>query len=166
MKKFSIAGFFLFLCCATAFAINQKMLDHCVEEYEKNHVCPPGVCQLRCVGSDEDCSVKLCAPLECPQIPVQYCPEEFCAVMESCSKEKICHYKMSGEPAECGDLAYAGQDVACCKGLVKRCGIEFLDGTCDMEGKNSIFNIPICIPCGDGICGQFETRCNCPEDCH
>lgn len=72
---------------------------------------------------------------------------------------------MAGEKADCGDVAYAGQDVACCEGLVRRCGIEFLDGTCDMEGQDSVYNLPICIPCGDGLCGQFENRCNCPEDC-
>ena len=72
---------------------------------------------------------------------------------------------MYGERAKCGDLAYAGQDVDCCPGLVRRCGVEFFDGSCDMEGKNSIYSLPICVPCGDGVCGNFENRCNCPEDC-
>jgi hypothetical protein len=34
-----------------------------------------------------------------------------------------------------------------------------------MQGKNTAYHLPICIPCGDGVCTNFENHCNCPEDC-
>ena len=128
------------------------------------NVCPKEICELKCPQVSPNCT-QICLPKECTKIKAENCPLEYCAVMTDCSNEKICHYQMMGEKPQCGDLAYAGQDVECCDGFAKRCGVAFLDGTCDMEGKNSIYNIPICVPCGDGICGQFEDRCNCPEDC-
>jgi len=104
------------------------------------------------------------ADVSCDQITADQCPEERCAVMKNCRGEDICYFKMIDPPA-CGDLSYAGQDVPCCPGLVRRCGVAFLDMTCDMFGDDSPYHLPICIPCGDGICGNFENVCNCPEDC-
>jgi hypothetical protein len=146
-----------------AFA-EKTFLDYCLDSYVQKGSCPEKTCDLKCPTDEPGC-VKVCLPKECPAIAAQDCPLQYCQVMTDCSNEKICHYKMAGEQPECGDLAYAGQDVECCPGLVKRCGIEFIDGRCDMEGKNSVYNLPICIPCGDGICSQFEDHCNCPEDC-
>lgn len=100
----------------------------------------------------------------CDQIDAKDCPLNRCALMVNCRGQEICHFQMF-DPPECGDLSYAGQDVPCCEGLVRRCGMAFLDDTCDMYGDNSEYNLPICIPCGDGICTNFENICNCPEDC-
>ncbi len=144
----------------------KDLAGFCRQTFEQEGVCPGEVCDLvtgEAVEGEEP--VKSCQAKACPDIKPDDCPEDYCAVMEDCSGRKICHFQMPGEQAECGDIAYAGQDVPCCPGLVRRCGIEFLDGTCDMEGQNSVYNLPICIPCGDGICGNFENRCNCPEDC-
>jgi len=143
------------------------LLNHCFDRYEHHGECPENICQLKCeeVGEDGICASQVCVAVECPRINPEHCPEDFCQKMVNCSDEEICNYPMGGEPAECGDLAYAGQDVECCPGLVRRCGVEFLDGSCDMEGKGSVYALPICVPCGDGICGQFENPCNCPEDC-
>ena len=159
---FLVAGFGVAI--SRPAAAEQTFMDHCLDSYLQKKECPADICQLRCIHDTPDC-VKMCLPKECPKIDVAHCPGKYCEVMTDCSDQKICHYQMMGEKPECGDLAYAGQDVECCDGFVKRCGVEFLDGRCDMEGKNSVYNIPICIPCGDGICGQFEDRCNCPEDC-
>ena len=150
----------------TAGAANhaKPLKDYCLEIFLEKGVCPEKVCEFRCSQESPGCA-KFCLPKGCTQIKFKDCPLEYCQVMTDCSDQKICHYKMEGETPSCGDLAYAGQDVECCDGLTKRCGVEFIDGRCDMEGKNSIYNLPICIPCGDGICGQFEDRCNCPEDC-
>lgn len=146
-------------------AQNKKpFLDFCLDSYMEKNLCPEKICHLRCPKEEPNC-VQICLPKECPAIKAEDCPLEYCQIMTDCAAQKICHYQMAGGLPECGDLAYAGQDVECCQGLVKRCGIEFIDGRCDMEGKNSVYNLPICIPCGDGICGQFEDRCNCPEDC-
>ena len=90
------------------------------------------------------------------------CPTDHCQIMISCNGKKICYAQIKSESLKCGGLAYAGQDVSCCEGLVKRCGVEFFEGTCSPYSKNSI---PVCLPCGNGICNEFENRCNCPEDC-
>ena len=140
--------------------------SYCAEEFAKSGVCSKDLCRAVCAdGSEKKDCPKACVPQDCPKIPLEKCPRQFCEVMTNCSNEQVCHYKMPGEPAQCGDLAYAGQDVKCCPGLVQRCGIEFIDGNCDMEGRNSVYDLPICIPCGNKICDQFENRCNCPEDC-
>ena len=150
----------------SAAAAEKSFVGYCLESYLATDVCPEKVCEIKCAtGQDAENCTKGCLPKECPRISAADCPLDYCAVMTDCSDEKICQYQMQGEKPQCGDLAYAGQDVECCDGFVKRCGVEFLDGRCDLEGKNSVYNLPICIPCGDGVCGQFEDRCNCPEDC-
>jgi hypothetical protein len=140
---------------------------YCQTMFAQAEDCPEEICQMRCrEGFDAGAAcAPACLPNECPDIDAQHCPLKFCAVMTNCSEETICHFPMVGEKIPCGDLAYAGQDVECCDGLVRRCGYEFLDGTCDMQGRNSVYSLPICVPCGDGVCNQFEDRCNCPEDC-
>lgn len=153
-----------------AAAQQQSFKTFCAAEYTKTSKCPEKTCQLQqqCAEQEDgaDICTAVCAPNPCPQIPVESCPQEFCAVMESCSGTQVCQYQMQGGRPQCGSLAYAGQDVECCQGFVRRCGVEFLDGSCDMKGENSVYNLPICIPCGDGVCSQFEDRCNCPEDCN
>src|SRR3989338_4932319 len=116
----------------------KAFLDHCLDSYVSTNVCPKEICELKCPQVSPNCT-QICLPKECTKIKAENCPLEYCAVMTDCSNEKICHYQMLGEKPECGDLAYAGQDVECCEGLVKRCGVAFLDGNCDMEGKNSIY---------------------------
>ena len=158
-----LSGIFV---CSPASA-QEFFLDYCLNSFLREDICPPKICEMKCSAdqaANPDCFIG-CLPRECPKIKAEDCPADYCAIMTDCSKKKICHYKMAGEQPACGNLAYAGQDVDCCKGFQRRCGVEFLEGYCDMEGKNSIYNIPICIPCGDGICAQFEDRCNCPEDC-
>lgn len=137
----------------------------CAQQYQETGECPETICWEKTVTGSDEKDQTLCLPRECPDIIAEDCPQDYCAVMVNCSNEKICHYQMQGEKAQCGDLAYEGQDVECCPGFIRRCGVEFLDGTCDMEGRGSIYNLPICIPCGDGFCNNFESRCNCPEDC-
>lgn len=149
------------------YAQQKDLAAQCSAAYVKTGKCPDLLCRLDCVsiGGKSDSCAHVCQPVKCTDIPADKCPTDYCSMMMDCSGKKICHFQMLGEKAQCGDLAYAGQDVECCPGLIRRCGIEFLDGACDMEGKNSIYNLPICVPCGDKICGNFENRCNCPEDC-
>ncbi|MCK5579714.1 MAG: hypothetical protein KAJ18_00415 [Candidatus Omnitrophica bacterium] len=157
--------FVVCMAAGSAQAEEKTFSRHCADIYQKTKKCPAQICELKCVGEKKEDCLKACEPQKCPDISADECPAEFCVQMIDCSDEKICHYKMVGGVPACGDLAYAGQDVECCEGFVRRCGIEFVDATCDMEGKGSVYNLPICIPCGDGMCGQFENRCNCPEDC-
>lgn len=144
----------------------ENFVEFCTNTYVRDSVCPADICKLQCAeGFDGERCPLVCLPVACPAIDIEKCPKDFCAVMTNCSDEKICHYPMMGGQPPCGDLGYAGQDVECCEGFVQRCGIDFIDGNCDMEGKNSVYSLPICIPCGDGVCTNFENHCNCPEDC-
>jgi len=165
---FFIGGLTVLLIAVYGSAQKAPFADFCAGSFKESGICPPKICRLQSAAgdmTDVPQGEKKCMPVPCPDIPAADCPEEFCAVMVDCSDQKICHYQMSGDKTECGDVAYAGQDVDCCPGLVRRCGYEFIDGTCDMQGQGSVYNLPICIPCGNGICDNFEDRCNCPEDC-
>ena len=154
------------VCIPRTHAAGKKTFQQlCEDQYKETGECPESTCWEKTVAVSEEEEQILCLPLACPDIAADACPLDYCAVMVNCSNERICQYQMQGEKAQCGDLAYAGQDVECCPGLIRRCGVEFLDGTCDMEGQGSIYSLPICIPCGDGFCNNFENRCNCPEDC-
>lgn len=168
-RKFFCSGALLIgsvIFCVSFSGAQTIFMDYCSHRYQETGECPGKTCQRGCAGSEDKKGCQpVCLPQDCTLIIVDQCPSEYCAVMVDCSGEKICYDQMAQEPAQCGDIAYAGQDVECCEGLVKRCGIEFFDGRCDMEGKNSAYNLPVCIPCGNGICSQFENRCNCPEDC-
>lgn len=168
MRTIIAAIFLVFFVSQAAWAENpdENFRKFCEESFSTQGQCPADICRLDCLGGKkEEACPQVCSPRPCPAIAAEACPKKYCTLMTDCSKEKICHYQMFGERAPCGDLAYAGQDVACCEGLVRRCGVEFFDGSCDMEGENSVYALPICIPCGDSICGNFENRCNCPEDC-
>lgn len=167
VRQLLITGLLFFTGVIPEVSAQDPLAEKCGQTFAATGECPSDLCALQCVQPQGDVQgncLPVCAAKSCLQIKVDHCPLEFCAIMEDCAGQKICHYKMLAS-VQCGDLAYSGQDVECCDGLVKRCGIEFYDHTCDMEGKNSAYNLPICIPCGDGTCGQFENLCNCPEDC-
>lgn len=166
-KSFFISVGIVLLVSWPARAGQQEFLEYCYNTYIKTKECPT-LCQLQCADetTGKECQTYWCLPRKCTELSAAECPPTYCSLMTNCSQEKICHYQMEGEKPECGDEAYAGQDVSCCPGLVRRCGYEFADGTCDMEGKNDpVYSLPICVSCGDGLCGQFESYCNCPEDC-
>ncbi|HBR15142.1 MAG TPA: hypothetical protein DD723_06330 [Candidatus Omnitrophica bacterium] len=140
---------------------------YCKKSYEEEGTCPERICSLACAsGIQKPGCVLSCELKPCVEISVEDCPLDSCIILTGCrNAAKVCYYPSNSEIPVCGDLAYFGDDRECCKGLVKRCGIEFLDGRCEMSGEKSIYSVPICIPCGNGICNQFENKCNCPEDC-
>lgn len=145
---------------------DEAVMETCDTAFAKTAKCPQRNCRLECiVGFDVENCPLVCKPIPCVEIEADYCPTHRCQIIEGCGGRKQCYYKTEHAPGKCGDLAYAGGDLECCEGLVKRCGIEFFDGTCDMNGINSVYSAPICVPCGNGICNQFENSCNCPEDC-
>ena len=166
--------YFCFIFCGFVFSFFYPSLifsdtsfeQYCRQTYESTEECPQDICILGCrSGYYQDC-FKECFPKECHMINVDKCPLEYCQILQGCNQqENVCYKKMDDENLICGPLAYAGEKWACCPGLVKRCGIELFDGTCDKDGEFSSQSVPICIPCADGICSQFENRCNCPEDC-
>jgi hypothetical protein len=157
-------GLHLTAVTALPAARQKQFADFCQQEFLSKENCPLTICKFELIEDAEGQVKPFCVPRPCPEIRSLNCPKDFCTLMTNCSNEQTCHYQMD-DPPLCGDLAYAGQDVPCCEGLIQRCGVDFLDRTCDMEGKNSVYALPICIPCGDGVCVQFENPCNCPEDC-
>lgn len=168
-KKNFICWFLVFFICLSLSGIvyaQESTAQFCEGVYSKTNECPQSVCRLECVGglSLDDCE-KVCYPKECAEIDAENCPLDSCQILKGCSGEDVCYHKLINEPFGCGNISYAGQKVECCYGLVKRCGERFIDGTCDMIGAHTLYSVPICIPCGNGICNQFEDSCNCPEDC-
>ncbi len=138
----------------------------CAETYVNEATCPKDFCRLFCAEGDsaEKCTLT-CEPRPCVELTADHCPTDTCQLLDGCIENaKHCYPKLAEEPATCGDLAYTG-NLECCSGFIKRCGVEFFDGSCDMKAEFSIEGVPACIPCGNGICNQFENRCNCPEDC-
>ncbi len=166
MKEWTNVGLVLLMCAlgsVTAQA-TEEVAVYCQESYEENQVCPHPRCILECRGTETPCASLECRPRWCSSFSEDECPADICHVATNCSGNRICE-ELPNDPPSCGETGYAGQDVACCYGFVRRCGIEFYDRTCDMLGENSVYHLPICIPCGDGVCTNFENRCNCPEDC-
>ena len=172
MKFFKFIFSLLFICLAANVCAQQHNYPHrdlqkyCLSSFEKNGVCPTDMCRFVCIeGSlDQGCPLT-CGAKDCLELSAKDCPLETCQLLDGCQKDqKVCYPKIEENESECGGVAYTGQK-SCCEGFIKRCGIEFFDGTCDMIGAKSTSSIPMCLPCGNGICNQFENRCNCPEDC-
>ncbi len=168
MKVYEIAIIFWIIGCAVVFAQTEKKIAFdCHENFLESGLCPENFCNktVKCNSRESEIGCMMtCDPKECVEISAQNCPLERCLVLPGCGKEEVCFPKIEREETECGELDYSGEKE-CCEGFVKRCGVEFLDGSCDMEGKYSMYNAPLCLPCGNNVCNQFENRCNCPEDC-
>lgn len=161
-----ITVFFICLYAAMSVHAEENIAQFCESIYSKTKECPDNLCKLECIsGITADACKNVCYPKECSEINVKSCPLDSCQILKGCSGENVCYHKLINEAFGCGNISYAGQKVECCAGLVKRCGEKFLDGTCDMIGANTLYSVPICIPCGNGFCNQFEDSCNCPEDC-
>ena len=140
---------------------------YCRTTFEETGKCPEDKCAIGCGGDDPSdvggCPVG-CDRKSCTAFEAENCPLESCQIMTNCKGEEVCYSQFSVGPPECGGIGSYTQDVACCEGLVKRCGIVLKDGSCDTN-SGGYNNFPQCIPCGNGICDQFENKCSCPEDC-
>jgi len=170
IKNFSILYLMCVLLVQPSLAEEKEEISqsnttqHCSSVFEDIKKCPNDLCALSCTEEMviEKCE---CVPKPCYEIKAEHCPEDQCELLDGCAGAKVCFGPIRAAPDLCGDLSYEGQDVECCNGLLKLCGVEYFDGTCDRKGLYSIDSVPICIPCGNDICNQFENRCNCPEDC-
>jgi hypothetical protein len=130
------------------------------------NACEGPLCTFGCCGPGgpyAGCS-GCCNPRGCEQIAVSDCPAGACQIVTNCAGQQICFPRFGGSPPACGPTTYYGQDVDCCPGLARRCGRAKSDGTCDPTASDSA-GLAQCLPCGNGVCDQFETPCNCPEDC-
>ena len=149
-------------------AYNEYVLaKYCRTTFEQTGKCPEDKCETGCgLGgqfNEGGCPIG-CNPKPCIAFTSETCPLESCQIITNCKGEEICYYKLLGQPPECGGISYYGQDVACCDGLVKRCGLVLADGSCD-NTQGGYNNLPHCLPCGNSVCDQFENICSCPEDC-
>lgn len=151
----------------------------CVGEWK----CVGGVCvwecESGCVGEGEYVPVVPDAPECCEGLVKVSCdtPDEHgkcqpCAGASVCTKcyDGVCGI---GEnkcncPEDCKTCLEIGEVFVdfdtqgkCCEGLVAKSDCELTYDGCSCP------KCPchICLPCGDGLCGPFEHRCNCPEDC-
>jgi len=165
MKAYLVITVNLFFMMSGLSFAQDTLEDYCLKKYEQEKICPPEVCHLSCLGDEQEQCEMTCLYNSCVEINAQNCPLDYCQILKGCNDGDVCFFQLKEEPPFCGDMAYAGQKVECCEGYVKRCGMEYFDGTCDMVGEGTDYNVPICIPCGNGYCNQFENTCNCPEDC-
>ncbi len=128
--------------------------------------CDDALCALGCCGGpNQGGCAACCLPRPCTAISANKCPTDSCQIMIDCAGNQACTNLFNGSRPSCGALSYYGQDVACCPGLVKRCGRANVNGMCD-SASGGYNGFPQCIACGDGACDPVhETACNCPEDC-
>lgn len=115
-----------------------------------------------------------CDRNSCAYIPVEDCPAERCQVIPDCTGEPRC-WRLPEPSLPCASPG-ASRDQGCCVGLTERCGSPKSDSIffypeaeaneChERRGAFLDFDIPLCLPCGDGTCEDNENHCNCPEDC-
>lgn len=142
----------------------QHVLSTAICETSSMTACPTDLCRVGCCpysrGRGDGCS-GCCMPKTCNEFDPEHCPIE-CAVLDGCDGHPICRPKVQTPPA-CGGAGYYG--VACCEGLMSRCGKANADGSCDPTA-GGYQGMPYCLSCGDGTCEtSVENHCNCPDDC-
>lgn len=116
--------------------------------------CCPGLVKVPCdkPGPDGECQPCLGASI------CTYCGDGICGIGEnSCNCSDDCGTCL-GAGEKFFDFDTKGK---CCEGLVPV-------SDCIPSGAGCACpDCPcyICLPCGDGICEEFENECNCPQDC-
>jgi len=106
------------------------------------------------------------ADVWCEGLTVDRCGAfaEDCVLKTYCDGQRFCSRRRARPPAGgCGAEGAQGLAEPCCEGLVPRCGSRTLEDAC--EPRRDSTDVPMCLRCGDGVCGFLEQRCNCPEDC-
>jgi hypothetical protein len=69
--------------------------------------------------------------------------------------------KQAGEASRNPSLGPNGNFGKCAKGLVEISTFYRTDPFC-IQGEGGAL---ICSDCGNGLCEEWENKCNCPEDC-
>jgi len=116
--------------------------------------CCDGLIKVPCDAPDAEGKCQLCAGASiCTK-----CGDGVCGVGENkCNCPDDCKTCLDvGE----GFIGFDSQDK-CCEGLVAKSDCLLTYDGCSCP-KCPCY---VCLPCGDGVCGPFEHRCNCPEDC-
>jgi len=103
-------------------------------------------------GQEPVCGNKICEEgetcINCPNDCVCVCGNDICEPGET--------YKTCNEDCCAPEGIQVSPPYNCCPGLISVSDCLF--GPCP-------FSIRYCIRCGDGICKEYETIKNCPEDC-
>jgi hypothetical protein len=56
--------------------------------------------------------------------------------------------------------------VQCCEGLKSRIQKDLYDEACTILSQGGSAYLGLCLSCGDSVCdSEYESKCNCPEDC-
>jgi len=124
--------------------------------------CDPVYCEPACSSSSSNNAgncIPVCSQKPCEKLPVDKCPSGLCMLRQTCNGVG-CAKALNEPPLACGPHGYSGVLVNCCAGLVRRCGSDQGDGTCN-HSKGPV----MCLTCGNGQCESLENTCNCPEDC-
>lgn len=144
----------------TDFCLNEGryLQEHyCIDtkEYIETYFCPNGCKDGACIekcASDDDCGYGYeCDSGECKK-KLLIGPE---VEQISCIK--------AGQVCRNPSLGPAGIFGECCKGLVEINDKTYYDENCKFSGI--IGTGIICSDCGNGICEEWESKCNCPVDC-
>lgn len=96
------------------------------------------------------------------------CRDGICGIGENgCNCPQDCKdfkCKAHGEIPRYTGLELDDMSIQCCEGLVHRIQKDLYDAECNETPYGGYGGI--CLACGDGRCdSQFESKCNCPEDC-
>ena len=102
------------------------------------------------------CNCQIIPPPDCPQCEGG---DLFCMCVES--GENCANLGQIGPNGSLGPND-PNQNVECCSGLILKSPKKAFTNDCHSgEGFGTV-----CIACGDGICdSNYESNCNCPEDC-
>ena len=75
------------------------------------------------------------ADVWCEGLPAERCGafEKECHVATYCDGQRFCTSRQGPRRLTCGENGYSGGEVACCEGLLARCGKMTGDTTCDDE---------------------------------
>ena len=136
--------------------------DPACGEYE---ICSQGEC-VGCVDNgdcfyQQICIENQCSDPECdPENPCEegecksgicILPEEECIIA---GEEEKSPYLGEDDP---------NKDIDCCSGLIAVEPIEFYDEECNEAGLSEFAYV--CTDCGNDVCEEWESKCNCEEDC-
>ncbi|MEA3343531.1 MAG: hypothetical protein U9Q92_05160 [archaeon] len=133
----------------------------CITEGQINYFGDPPCCEglnqiSNAAPMKEDCIARPDGSGYCTK-----CGDGMCKSPENkCNCPEDCPSKCAGEGESVPVVLGAPE---CCEGLTK-IGCEKPDnnGICPTE---PCVGASICAKCGNGVCGNGENKCNCPEDC-
>ncbi len=166
----------------TAYDGEQKLSDHCnddgtlTEKYcdddgkiaAKTVECPASyVCDGgECVGGTIECPVYVSpAPDWCANGTIVDGGED----ENDCELPPKCEFECAGEGEMVSDVYTDTYPSECCDGMnITWTGMDTRISVADVcYATGFVSGAPVgrCIKCGNGVCGEGEGVCNCPEDC-